>query len=151
MSFLLSLPTPAIRSAVEEWAGIELYHAELMKYLSLGGLVALAALCLAVFGVATDRRRGVWVASQIGAVLAAGLALWAALVVGVHMGYGKWQAFPGAGDQAYADGAKLMGAILFGWMPSGFLAVVGWCSLTVAKKVSGRLPRSSTGSPRVGK
>ena len=85
-----SLPLSAIQSSVEEWAGVELYHAELVKYLSLGGLTALAALCLAVFGVSTERRRGVWVAAQIGAVLVAALTLWAALVLGVHMGYGEW-------------------------------------------------------------
>ena len=146
MSFL-SLPhLPAIQAAAEEWAGVELYRAELVKYLSLGGLLALAALCLAVFGVSTERRRAVWVISQIGAVLVAALALWAGLVVGVHMGYGEWQSSPGAGDQAYADGAKLTGALLFGWMPAGFLAVLGWSLLTVARNVSAHLPRSGSGS-----
>ncbi len=146
LSSLLSLPLTVTRAAADEWAGVERYHAELVKYLSIGGLIAMAALCLAVFGVSTERRRGVWVASQAGAVLVASLALWAALVVGVHMGYGEWQASPGAGDQAYADGAKLTGAFLFGWMPAGFLASLGWSLLTVARRVSGRLSRSSTRS-----
>lgn len=128
-----------------EWAGVELYHAELVKYLSLGGLIALAVLCMAVFGVSAERRRSVRVASQIGSVLVAALALWAALVVGVRMGYGEWQSSPGAGDQAYADGAKLTGALLFGWMPAGFFAALGWCLLTVAKRVSGWMSRSTAG------
>ena len=147
----MSLSFAAARLAPDEWSGVELYHAELVKYLSLGGIIALAALCLAVFGVSSERRRGVWLASQFGAVLIAALALWAALVVGVHVGYGEWQSASNAGDQAFADGAKIMGSFLFGWIPSGFLAVVGWCFLTVAKKVSGRLPRSATGSPREGR
>lgn len=128
-----------------EWAGVELYHAELVKYLSLGGLIALAVLCMAVFGVSAERRRSVRVASQIGSVLVAALALWAALVVGVRMGYGEWQSSPGAGDQAYADGAKLTGALLFGWMPAGFFAALGWCVLIVAKRLSGWNSRSTAG------
>ena len=147
----MSLSLFAARHASDEWSGVELYHAELVTHLSLGGVIALAALCIAVFGVSSERRRGVWLASQFGAVLIAALALWAALVVGVHVGYGEWQSAPNAGDQAFADGAKLTGSFLFGWIPSGFLAVLGWCCLTVAKKVAGRLLRSAADSPREGK
>lgn len=151
MSSVTSLSFAAARLAPDEWSGVELYHAELVKYLSLGGIIALAALCIAVFGVSSERRRGVRLAAQFGAVLIAALALWAALVVGVHVGYGEWQSAPNAGDQAFADGAKLTGSFLFGWIPSVFLAVLGWCFLTVAKKVAGRLRRSASDSPREGK
>ncbi len=150
LSLLLSLFLPALRSVADDWTGVELYHAELVRYLSLGGLIALSALSAAVFGVSSERRRGAWLAFQIGAVLLATLALWTGLVVGVHMGYGEWQSAPDAGDQAYADGAKLIGSVLFGWMPAGLLAALGWLFLTVARRVSGRLSRSSPQGPRNG-
>lgn len=38
------------------------------------------------------------------------------------------------------------GAFLFGWMPAGFLAVLGWSLLTVARNASARLSRSGSGS-----
>ena len=125
-------------------------YAELVRYLSLGGVIAVAALCIAVFRVSSERRRGRWLAVQISAVLVAALALWTGLVVGVHLGYGEWQGAADAGDQAYADGAKLVGSLVFGWMPSGFLAVLGWSFLTVARRFSRRLARHAARSPRDG-
>lgn len=150
MRSLLSLSLSAVRACVDEWNGVELYHAELVRYLSLGGLIAVAALCIAVFRVSSERRRGRWLAAQISAVLVAALALWTGLVVGVHLGYAEWQGAADAGDQAYADGAKLVGSLVFGWIPSGFLAVLGWSFLTVARRFSRRLARHAARSPRDG-
>ncbi|MCH2107633.1 MAG: hypothetical protein MK291_13450 [Planctomycetes bacterium] len=130
----------AVQEVVDEWAGVELFHAELAKYLSLGGVIALVALCLAVFGVSSQRRQGVWVAAQILAFLIAALALWVGLWMGVHMGYGEWQGSSGAGDKAYADGAQLVGSLMFGWFPAGILAAVLWCLLTVGKWFFRRKP-----------
>ena len=140
MNVFLASFSLALQEAADEWAGIELYDAEIVKYLSLGGVVALIATFFGVFGVSAECRKGVWLASQIGAVLVAALALWVGLFLGVHMGYGEWQGSPGAGDMAYADGAKLVGSLIFGWMPSGFLALLLWSLLTVCKKVFGRKP-----------
>lgn len=140
MNFFLTSSSLALQEAADEWAGVELYHAEIVKFLSLGVLVALIVTCFAVFGVSSERRRGVWLASQVGAVLVAALALWAGLFMGVHMGYGEWQGSPGHGDKAYADGAQLTGALMFGWMPGGFLASFLWALLTVCKMVFGRKP-----------
>ena len=130
----------ALQEVLDEWAGVELFHAELAKYLSLGGVIALVTLCVAVFGVSSQRRKGVWVAAQILAFLIATLALWAGLFMGVHIGYGEWQGSPGHGDKAYADGAQLTGSFMFGWFPGGFLAAVLWCLLTVGKWFFGRKP-----------
>ena len=133
----------AAQEVQDEWAGVELLHAELAKYLSIGGVIALVTLCVAVFGVSSQPRKGVWVAAQVFAFLIAALALWAGLFMGVHIGYGEWQGSPGAGDKAYADGAQLTGSFMFGGFPGGFLAAVLWCLLTVGKWFFGRKPEAA--------
>ena len=94
----MSLSLFAARHASDEWSGVEHYHAQLVKYLSLGGSSPCGLVHRRVRGF-SERRRGVRLASQFGAVLIAALALWAALVVGVHVGYGEWQSAPNAGDR----------------------------------------------------
>jgi hypothetical protein len=143
----------SVQGGVDEWAGVELYQAELAKYLSVGGVVALLALCFGVFGVSSglegveagdvvsaQRRKGVRVAVQFLAFIVATLALWAGLFMGVHMGFGEWQGSPGAGDKAYADGAQLTGSLMFGWMPAVLVAALAWLLLTASKWFFGRKP-----------
>ena len=68
-------------------------------------------------------------------LLIAAIALWIALWYGVHMGYGAWQSSPGAGDKAFADGANLTGAFMFGWMPAGLVCSAMWALLLLGKKL----------------
>jgi len=112
------------------WAGVELYRAEFYKYLALGGLVALLALCLGVF-----RFRLV---GQFVFLLIATIALWIGLWYGVHMGYGAWQSLPDPGEKAFADGAKLTGSFIAGWIPAGIVCSAVCGLLLLGKKLFGR-------------
>ena len=53
-------------------------------------------------------------------LLASFATLWLALIAGVCFGYDAWQTMPNPPDEAFADGAKLVGSVLFGWLPAGF-------------------------------
>jgi len=114
------------------WEGVEVYREVLYTYLAVGALVALLSLCLGAF-----RFR---VIGKIVCLLLATIALWMGLFLGVHMGYGAWQGLPDPGDKAFADGAKLTGALMFGWMPAGIVCVVVWGLLLLGKKLFGRRP-----------
>ena len=117
------------------WEGVEVYREVLYSYLAVGVLVALLSLCLGVF-----RFR---VIGQIVCLLLATIALWMGLSLGVHMGYGAWQGLPDPGDKAYADGAKLTGAFMFGWMPAGVVCFAVWGLLLLGKKLFGRGPEEA--------
>ena len=108
------------------WAGVEVYREVLFSYLALGGLVALLALCVGVFRFK--------IVGQIIFLLIATIALWMGLFYGVHEGYGAWQSSPNHGDKAYADGANLTGAFMFGWMPAGVVCFAVWGLLLIGKK-----------------
>jgi hypothetical protein len=114
------------------WEGVDVFREVLYAYLAAGALVALLSLCLGVF-----RFR---VIGQIVCLLLATIALWMGLSFGVHMGYGAWQGLPDPGDQAYADGANLTGAFMFGWMPAGIVCSAVWGLLLLGKKRFGRRP-----------
>ena len=114
------------------WEGVEVFREVLYSHLAVGALVALLSLCLGVF-----RFR---VIGQIVCLLLATIALWMGLWLGVHMGYGEWQGSDGAGDMAYADGAKLTGSFLFGWFPAGIVSAAVWGLLLLGKKLFGRKP-----------
>jgi len=114
------------------WEGVDVFREVLYAYLAAGALVALLSLCLGVF-----RFR---VIGQLVCLLLATIALWMGLSFGVHMGYGAWQGLPDPGDQAYADGANLTGAFMFGWMPAGIVCSAVWGLLLLGKKRFGRRP-----------
>ncbi len=58
-------------------------------------------------------------------LLAAVVVVWFSLAAGVHFGYGAWQSIDNPPDEAFADGANLIGSVMFGWMPAGvFCGVV---------------------------
>jgi len=115
-----------------DWEGVEVYREVLYTHLAVGALFALLSLCLGVFRF---RMMG-----QVVCLLLATLALWAGLAFGVHMAYGAWQSLPNAGDKAYADGANLTGAFMFGWMPAGVVSSAVWGLLLLGKKLFGREP-----------
>ena len=102
------------------------------RYLAVGALVALLLLCLGAF-----RFR---VIGKIVCLLLATIALWMGLFLGVHMGYGAWQGLPDPGDKAFADGAKLTRAFMFGWLPAGIVCSVVWGLLLLGRKLFGRRP-----------
>lgn len=54
------------------------------------------------------------------------ILLWASLAIGVHEGYGAWQSMPNPPDEAFADGANLIGSLMFGWLPSGLLCTAAF-------------------------
>lgn len=127
-------PCRSIISRMNEtgWEGVEVYREVLYTHLALGALVALLSLCLGVF-----RFR---VAGQVVCLLLATIALWVGLWYGVHMGYGAWQGLPDPGEKAYADGAKLTGSFMFGWLPAGIVCSAVWGLLLLGKKLFGRKP-----------
>ena len=112
---------------MDETAGVDVYREVFFTWLSLGALVALGLLCLGVF-----RFR---LLGQLICALGATLSLWFGLWYGVHMGYGAWQALPNPGADAYADGANLVGSLMFGWMPAGFVCLVLWGLLALVKRL----------------
>ncbi len=58
-------------------------------------------------------------------LLLAVVAVWFSLAAGMHFGYGAWQSIDNPPDEAFADGANLIGSVMFGWMPAGlFCAMV---------------------------
>jgi hypothetical protein len=78
---------------------------------------------------------GAWLAwkasgrGRIGQVLVLLLAVavvWFSLVLAVGWGYDAWQSMPDPPDEAFADGAKLTGSVLLGWLPSGFGCLLVW-------------------------
>ena len=110
--------------------GVGVYREVLYTYLAVGGLVALLALCLGVFCFR--------LVGQLVFLLIATIALWIGLWYGVHMGYGAWQGLPEHGEKAYADGAKLTGSFIFGWIPAGIACSAVWGLLLLGKKLFGR-------------
>lgn len=119
--------------------GVEVYQSTFTFWFSLGGLISLALLCL---GVLRFRIIG-----QIVCVFAAILALWWGIWFGVHMGYGAWQSSPNPGDDAYADGAKLVGSFMLGWIPASFVCLVMWGLMTLVKKLIKGKPDSASETP----
>jgi hypothetical protein len=120
---------------MDESAGVEVYQSTFSFWISLGGLLSLAFICLGVF-----RFR---ILGQLVCVFAATIALWFGLWYGVHMGYGAWQNFPNAGEDAYADGAQLIGSLMFGWIPAGLLCLALWGVLALVKRLAKGKPDSA--------
>ncbi len=114
-------------SSMTEVPGADLYQSVLYLYLSAGGAAALTSLCLGVF-----RFR---ILGQLLCLLVAFLALWASLIIGVHEAYGAWQGMDNPPDEAFADGAKLTGSVLFGWMICAPACALAWLAISVAKKL----------------
>lgn len=86
-----------------------------MSIAGVGFLGALVAVLLAV------RNRSWWGRIPL---LGVGVLLgWAGIAMGVDHGFRVWQSAPNPPDEAFADGAKAMFAVLAGWLPSG--VVVG--------------------------
>ena len=118
------------------YEGYEVFEKVFYSYLAVGGLVALVALWNGVF-----RFR---IVGQIILLLIAAIALWMGLAFGVHMGYGAWQNSPNPGDKAFADGANLTGAFMFGWMPAGAVCFAAWGLLHLVKLLFRRQPARSS-------
>lgn len=112
--------------------GVEVFQRVLYTCLGVG---TLAALGLIAFGVHRFRAIG-----QAFACLLATLVLWAGLFLGVHMGYGAWQRVPDAGTDAFADGAKLTGAFMLGWLPAAVACLAMLAVLHLAKRTLRRAP-----------
>jgi mannose/fructose/N-acetylgalactosamine-specific phosphotransferase system component IID len=118
------------------WEGVDVFWEVFYPYFAVGTLGALLSLCLGVF-----RFR---VLGQIVFLLLATIALWMGLAFGVHMGYGAWQGLPDPGAKAYADGANLTGAFMFGWIPAGVVCFAVLLLLLLGKKLFGRGPELPT-------
>ena len=63
---------------------------------------------------------------------------WLAIFLGVHMGYGAWQNMPNPPDEAFADGANLMMALLGGWIPGIILFFAMYILVGLIKKIQKR-------------
>ena len=73
--------------------------------------------------------------------------VWMSLFLGVHFGYGAWQTMPDPPDRAFADGAKLTGSLMFGWIPSGLACLLTLLVCRVLRRVSRRGDPRSTPTP----
>ena len=120
-------------------SGVEVFDRVLYTYVAVSAVGALGLLSL---GVLRFRAAG-----QALALLLATLALWSGLYLGVHMGYGAWQRLPDAGSDAFADGADLTGAFMFGWLPAAVLCSAMLALLHLAKRFLREGP-SPTGASR---
>ena len=89
---------------------------ELVFYPTLGAGSVIAS---ALAWKASGRR----LLGQVSLLLASFVTLGFALIAGVHFGYGAWQRMPNPPDDAFADGAKLVGSLFFGWLPAGFASL----------------------------
>jgi hypothetical protein len=67
------------------------------------------------------------------------------------MGYGAWQSVPNAGEDAYADGAKLVGSFMFGWIPAGIVSLISWGLLALMKRLlKGKPDLAASETPAAG-
>jgi hypothetical protein len=88
-----------------------------------------AGLLLAIgLAAAAARPSRVWI-RVLGLAASIGL-LWFALLLATHMHYGVWQSMPDPPEEAFADGAKLVTALVAGWLPAlpicGAAFLVSW-------------------------
>ncbi len=105
-------------------------HEELLLHLAYGFPLALAA------GMRIPFARG-WL-RRIGLLVAGSVCFWLSLFLGTHIGYGAWQSMPNPPEEAYADGAKLMFALMAGWLP-GAVLVLGTAIVTAVCRALLRL------------
>jgi len=96
-------------------------------------LVLVAGACAA--------RLGHWVA-RYGLLGLGVLVFWLGLFLGIHMGYGAWQSMDSPPDEAFADGAQLLGSLLAGWLPGCFLAGAAFAVSALASRI-GSPPRAT--------
>lgn len=80
----------------------------------------------AVIGVVLAWRaaRTVRHVAAAGLLLLGTLVVWFSLAAGVHYGYGAWQGIENPPDEAFVDGAELVGSVMFGWLPAGMLCLL---------------------------
>ena len=73
--------------------------------------------------------------------------VWMSLFLGVHFGYGAWQTMPDPPDRAFADGAKLTGSLMFGWIPSGIACLLTLLACRCLRRVTRHRSSRSTPTP----
>ncbi len=94
------------------------YSSVLYSHLSYGLPMALVAgVCAAAIGGRLLKS---------GVMLVGVLAFWVALFLGNHYGFGAWQTVPNPPEEAFVDGALLVGSLMGGWLPGGLLVVVAY-------------------------
>ncbi|MAT38102.1 MAG: hypothetical protein CL946_00710 [Ectothiorhodospiraceae bacterium] len=70
-----------------------------------------------------------------GALLLIGVAaVWASMFIGSDLGYRAWQAIPNPPEEAFSD-ASVMGALVFGWFPSGVFCLTIFAVVRVIKLI----------------
>ena len=108
------------------------YDSAFAAIAGIGLSVGLVGVVMAV------RNRDWW--GRISILGASVLSTWAGIAMGVDHGFRVWQSAPNPPDEAFADGAKAMFAVLAGWLPSG--VVVGIVFAVLLPFLSGmrRLP-----------
>ena len=95
----------------------------------IGGLIA------AVMALIAGRMAGV--IGPLVLVCMSWLVCWAALFLGLEIGYQVWQSGADPPPEAFSDTAP-MGALFAGWIPSGFFAVF-WFSISwLIKRLVGK-------------
>lgn len=105
-------------------------HEELMLHFAYGVPLALAAGMRIPFAKSWLRRLGLLVGGAV--------CFWISLFLGTHIGYGEWQTMPEPPEEAFADGAKLVFALMAGWLP-GLVLVLGVALATAICTAIGRL------------
>jgi hypothetical protein len=88
---------------------------------------------LALAAGACAARLGYWLA-RFGLLGLGVMVLWLGLFLGTHMGYGAWQSSNNPPDEAFADGAKLVGTLLAGWLPSSLLVGLAYVATGILRR-----------------
>ena len=83
-------------------------------------------------------RLGHWVA-RLGLLGLGVLVFWLGLFLGTHIGYGAWQAVDNPPEEAFADGAGLVGTLIAGWLPGCMFAGAAFLVSAFARRMGARL------------
>lgn len=83
-------------------------------------------------------RLGHWL-TRLGLLGLGVLVFWLGLFLGTHIGYGVWQAVDNPPEEAFADGAGLVGTLIAGWLPGCMLAGAAFLVSSLARRMGSRL------------
>ena len=110
--------------------GVDLYQQVFLWRAVPMTILAVALVCWGAF-----RKGGL---AAFGFLMLGVLVSWFGLNWGVWSGYGAWQTMPEPGENAFADGAKLVGTLVGGWIPAALLGLPSFLRLRWWKRARDR-------------
>jgi hypothetical protein len=94
------------------------YNQELLTYLLSGLIIGVG---LVVWGAFHKK----WMVRLLAFVVGI-LVIWYGLVMGVVNGFSAWQQSPDPPPEAFKDGGPMVGMLVFGWIPAGFVCLFAY-------------------------